>query len=489
MATRRRSTAAFSIGEDRAPAATALAATALTAVLVLTPLRFTYRSPELRASLETAQAVIAALVALLLYGRYRRGDLWGDLLAAYALFLFAATSICFVLLPLLADPAPGGTLDRFDTWAPLFARMVGAAALAGAALAPLRWAHLRRGALTMAAAVASTVVLVALVVWAMADWLPPVEERLSASEVQRPDLDAPGGLLAAQLCLLGLFALAAAGFARRARRDRNPLVTALASGCVLAAFARLNFFLYPSIYTDVVHVGDVLRLLFFLVLLAGAAAEIFGYWRVEAEAAAGRERQRLARELHDGLAQELAFIRSHTAALAKGASHPGVTPLVAEAAERAIAESRRVVDALRGNGQASLEQLLHDAAADVVRPTGNRVAVTVDVDGELNLPSTAHAGLRQLVGQATSTSMRLRAASTVSVRLGVALGRAVLAVEDDGAQTAPEGGDEAALRELERTSEELGATLRMTRLDTGGTRVEILLPWRAGRRAGSTEAP
>ena len=71
-----------------------------------------------------------------------------------------------------------------------------------------------------------------------------------------------------------------------------------------------------------------------LVLLAGAATEIARYWRVEVEAAMVRERHRLAHELHDGLAQELAFIRSQTLAMARGASPPGVTPLVAEAADR-----------------------------------------------------------------------------------------------------------------------------------------------------------
>ena len=112
----------------RYPAATAVVAAALTAVLVFTPLRFTVRSIELRVSLETAQALIAGLAALLLYGRYRRRGLWGDLLSAYALGLFSATSLLLVLLPALARPDPGGRLDRFDTWAPLLARTVGAVA-------------------------------------------------------------------------------------------------------------------------------------------------------------------------------------------------------------------------------------------------------------------------------------------------------------------------------------------------------------------------
>src|ERR687892_563534 len=100
----------------RYPVATAGVAEGPPALLVPPPLRVTVPRAELRVSLETAQALIAGLAALLLYGRYRRRGLWGDLLSVYALGLFSATSVLLVLLPALARPDPGGRLDRFDTW-------------------------------------------------------------------------------------------------------------------------------------------------------------------------------------------------------------------------------------------------------------------------------------------------------------------------------------------------------------------------------------
>ena len=482
----------------RAVAATVVAAAVLTALLIFTPLRFTYRSLELRVSLETAQAVIAVLVALLLYGRHLRTGLWSDFLAAYALALSGLTTIVLVLSPLLLEPSPDGTFDSFQTWAPLLARTVGAGALAWASFTSRRWLRVRRPEVAMAAALVATLLAIAVVVFVTDHRLPRVVEQRHIVSPQRPDLDAPRSLLASQVVQMALYATAAVGFARQGRRKPNPLVTALACGCAVAAFARLNFFLYPSIYTDVVHVGDLLRLLFFLTLLGGAAAEIGGYWRVEAEAAVVRERQRLARQLHDGLAQELAFIRSHTSAMARGASPPGVTPMVAEAAERAMVESRRVVEALRSDGSTSLEQLLRDATADVTQRASAVVEVSVDGDAWVPLPAQPEVG--ELIRGAVADAVRVRAASRVAVTLTVADGRTVLIVTDDGAgpdpgargvpevgasRSAPGSRPDTAGRELRRRVDRLGATCRAAAGDGGGTRLEIGLPWRARRTGGN----
>ena len=44
--------------------------------------------------------------------------------------------------------------------------------------------------------------------------------------------------------------------------------------------------------------------------MIGAAREIDASWRAHTTVAVFEERRRVAKELHDGLAQELAFIRS-----------------------------------------------------------------------------------------------------------------------------------------------------------------------------------
>ena len=46
-----------------------------------------------------------------------------------------------------------------------------------------------------------------------------------------------------------------------------------------AAFARLNYFLYPSFYSDWVYIGDAFRLLFYLLILLAVIREIGRYWQ------------------------------------------------------------------------------------------------------------------------------------------------------------------------------------------------------------------
>ena len=87
-------------------------------------------------------------------------------------------------------------------------------------------------------------------------------------------------LLGAQLLLVALFALAVIGFTKAAERaDDDPFVRWLGPGTALSALARFNYFLFPSIYTQFIYAGDLLRLAFYLMVMLGASQEIRHYWR------------------------------------------------------------------------------------------------------------------------------------------------------------------------------------------------------------------
>jgi signal transduction histidine kinase len=84
-----------------------------------------------------------------------------------------------------------------------------------------------------------------------------------------------------------------------------------------------------------------------------------------------RERRRLARELHDGVAQELAFIRRRAGRLAD--LPEGVEIL--SAAERALEDSRRAIEALAPSAGEPLDVALARHRARLAVECGVEVQV------------------------------------------------------------------------------------------------------------------
>src|SRR3989442_15693260 len=97
------------------------------------------------------------------------------------------------------------------------------------------------------------------------------------------DLLGHPALITLLLATAGLLGLSALGLALSAGDD--PYMSRLAAATVLAAFSRLSFVFYPSLYSEWVFTGDVLRIGSSFVLLTAAAAEIRRYWRLMAETA------------------------------------------------------------------------------------------------------------------------------------------------------------------------------------------------------------
>jgi signal transduction histidine kinase len=282
-------------------------------------------------------------------------------------------------------------------------------------------------------------------------------------------------LLVLQLVLVVVFAVAAFGFARRAEDD-EPLLQALAAGCVLAATARLHFFLYPSLYSDLVHIGDVVRLGFYAVLLGGASQQIVLYWRSEAEAAATEERHRMARELHDGLTQELSFIRSQSLSLVDRGAHPDAARHIADAADRAVTEARRLLGLLADRTHRTLEEALRLAAERVADRAG--VEVEVRVSRASKIQSHAHEDLARIVAQATANAAEHGRANRVVIDVEPGGRGDLVTIQDDGAGFDPAGArpDGHGLRSMRERAEGLGGELRIRSDESAGTRLEVDLP-------------
>lgn len=452
-------------------AVTAVASTAVTLLVALSPLTFAAVRPELRVALETAQAGIGLLVAFLFFGAARRSRLRRDLTVVAGFLLLGTTNLFYASTHAVAPAIDSQLFERFQVWFALTLRLTGAGLLAWAALSGVREHRLERPGRAVLTATMTVVISVALVVAAVVTQLPDPLVRLD--QAAAPQISGHPTLVGVQLGMVLLWALAAVGFARRHVLEGLPVYLTMAIGAVLSAFSRINFFLYPSLYTEIVHVGDTFRLASYVVLAIGGASEISRYWRAEAEAAASGERERLARELHDGLSQELAFLRSQL--MGRAGVSPVMLPHLADAADRAVTESRRIIRVLDPGEAEPLVLVLGRAAREVAERAG--VEVRVEVDDAVQVPGEVVEELSRIVREATTNAVRHGAAQQLRVRLDLDGGTTVLTVGDDGVGFRP--GDVSGgygLRSMRGRAAAMRGELHVRSAPGEGTTVELRLP-------------
>ncbi len=457
----------------------AVLSAAITVVFATSPaLPLGYHAPALHVALETAAALVALVAAFLVFGRLQRALRLDDLLLASGLGVLALTDFFFRAVPAVT----GNRLSTFVTSSAISGRLLGALLLGAAAFVPSRRLASRRQAARISASTIVALVAVAAGAGAAIEvWHPGTLVAISgaAGSGAHPDLHAQPGLLAAQLVAAALYALATVGFARRAVRRGDLFFHWLAVACVLSAFARLNYFLYPSAYTDWVYLGDAFGLGFFVALLVAALQEITSYWESATARAALEERQRIARDLHDGLAQEVAFISRNVALLDGRGGDGDLRRRLAAAAERATRESRQVISALSVASGEPLEALIARTARDAA--SRYRAEVALDLTrGVLLDPQRAEALLR-ITAEAVTNAARHSGATTVMVSLERTGGGLKLRVTDRGRgfdsaalATATAGSERFGLTSMSGRASAVGAVFHVTSRPRRGTVVEVV---------------
>jgi signal transduction histidine kinase len=328
--------------------------------------------------------------------------------------------------------------------------------------------------------VLGTIAAIALATAILANELPPPVSPIDPSEDNGVPLSAHPGMVAMYAVALAAYAGAAVGFARRAERTGDPLMGWLAAGMVLAGFARLNYALFPTAYSAWVYTGDILRICSSLALFAGLAAEVARYERGMARAAVLDDRRRIARDLHDGLAQELSFIANESRRARRAPGVPeresAVLDRIATAAQRALDESRDAILALSRDDDEPLDAALARAAEDVAGRMGGDVRLELDPRAEL--APAARDALVRIVREAMTNAFRHGRASAVEVTLSVGSGIR-LEVSDDGAgfdPAAEERGGGFGLTSMRERAEALGGELLVMSRPGEGARVEVVLP-------------
>jgi signal transduction histidine kinase len=152
------------------------------------------------------------------------------------------------------------------------------------------------------------------------------------------------------------------------------------------------------------------------------------YWSAQARAAVLDDRRRLARELHDGVVQELGYIRAESFALPAGS--PNTARIIA-ACDRGLDEARSAVHAL-GHGQE--EEPFGFTLHRAVREVAERYRINLEVDLDDSVTADAHQrhALMRIAREAVSNAARHGKAERIWVRLTQHGAQRRLVVEDDG---------------------------------------------------------
>jgi signal transduction histidine kinase len=202
----------------------------------------------------------------------------------------------------------------------------------------------------------------------------------------------------------------------------------LGAACALAGFARVNYVLFPSIYSDWIYTGDLLRTASYVVLTLAATREMGRYFAAQAHVAVLDDRRRLARELHDGLVQELVYIRSAAHDLPRT---DGLAQRIVGACDTALDEARSAIEALGRSSEEPLGFVLHRAARQVAeRYDGRRVVV--DLDDSVHVDQHQLHALVRITREAVSNALRHGQARSICIRLSREGASRRLSVEDDG---------------------------------------------------------
>jgi signal transduction histidine kinase len=448
-----------------------VAAEATLAVASVSHVDFAYRAPALHIALETAAFLVALLASFLVFGRFRRSAAACDLVLVCALAALAGANLVAVCAAVADGPS------RFAVWAPIAGRVLGSGLFCAAAFLPDTRLRRPRATATRALSALGVILLGITVVIATAGARLPVGvETQLAGDPGRPDLAGHPIVLGVQIVTMALFAAAAIGFSVRSMRTGDELMRWLAVGAVFACFARVNYFLYPSLYSDWVYTGDVFRLLFYGTLLVGAAREIRSYWEGAARSAVIEERQRIGRDLHDGAAQELAYVLRRLRAL-RGVDDRYLRPIV-EAAERGLDDSRNAIAALAPPLDAPFDGALEQALHVVSARTG--VGLALDLAKDVDIRPEMQDDLIRIACEAVANAAQHSGSGIV--RVALANGNGIrLRVEDDGVgfdRAVVKPGRHFGLVGMSERARSLGGRLSIESAPGRGTSVEVTVDGR-----------
>ena len=269
-----------------------------------------------------------------------------------------------------------------------------------------------------------------------------------------------------------------------------------ALGLIILAVAEVQYALWPSVYTNLVTISDMMRLVAYTVLLAGAFADQRSDLRAlrsayaaldrmrvnEAERATLEERARLAREIHDGLAQHLWFAKLKFERLSSTLADDD-RPLadeVTQALDAAIIEAREALVTMRSSLEEDVPfaDMLVRTIDDFESSSGLRAEFTASTGIPSTLAPRVQVELLRIVSEALNNVRKHADATIVRVRAEVSDGGLLITITDNGrgfaqAEAFDKGMGLQGMRERARI---IGGSLLVMSELSGGTTIQVRAP-------------
>lgn len=413
----------------------------------------------LRSAIETGITLSALVAAVLLLAHFRQTRLLRDLLLLAALAVVSLTDFIFNALP-----AYHYETGIYGAGARMALTILIAGIFLSVACAPAE-REVQAGRRLAAIAVPAAFYWVAL--GELVDLIAgPVREQGPSGAY------GPLATFVSVTCCVVLL-VSAVGFAMRYRDgDRTAGLLSVAALCLAGAqLGKLGLGVAPP---DWVTPSDALRVAAYGLLLATAVGMYRRSQVQVARDAVSAERLRIARDLHDGLAQDLAFIAAHSERLARefGADHP-----LAIAATRALAASRGQIVDLEASHASSTEAALRAVAAELAARYNVNVNVVVDAGADTERTVHERTELVRIAREAIANAVRHGGARNVTVRLGSRRDDLLLGVSDDGCGFSGAGKDTAGtglgMRTMRARAKSVGGRLVTRTRESGGAEIRV----------------
>jgi signal transduction histidine kinase len=425
-------------------------------------IRTRFDLPELRLVLQTAMAGAGLLVAVLAAARYSAEGRRVDLLLASGFFITSLSAAAFGIGPRLG----GHEIQPAESWSALIGAIAGMALIAAAPFSRGRSKYRDWAIANAVAAVGIGLFLSWSLLRALGAALPALTETNAAGSGPF--------YLTATLSLQALVTLVAlVGWGGRFWRTGEDIARWLALGFTLMLFASLHLVFQPLLAGDFVSQGDFLRMLAYFVILVGA-------WRTIRSSEFGRavaeERARVAREIHDGLAQYLFAVSTHASMLESGAPPEQIVPRLKEAASLAQQEARFAILALSsaaGNApfDAALRRYVEFLTAD------GALEVELEVDRSIRLAPDEQIEIFRIVQEGLANVRKHANATRAEVMIGQRpYGERFVTIHDDGdGFDGDDAGAGQGLKNMRARAESIEGGFSLRSSPGRGTALEVVL--------------